>query len=132
VQTIRARTEQGRSYGGTPFAPLSASYGRMKQKHLGSSAANLTVSGRMLNDMAVVETQRNRAILGFTSRGGSGGGGTFIQRSRSMGAADKAYFHHVSGAGRARTKRQFFDLSSREMAKVEKMVEQHLARVLRG
>jgi hypothetical protein len=36
---------------------------------------------------------------------------TMVQRSRKVPAADKAAFHTVTGAGRSRVKRDFFDLS---------------------
>lgn len=45
----------------------------------------------------------------------SGASGTFIQRSRSLGAAEKAEFHQIDGAGRSHVIRRFFDLSDADV-----------------
>lgn len=45
----------------------------------------------------------------------SGTSGTFIQRSRSLGAAEKASFHQIDGAGRSHVIRRFFDLSDADV-----------------
>lgn len=38
--------------------------------------------------------------------------GTFIQRSREESSEQKAIFHHVTGAGRSRVKREFFGVDA--------------------
>lgn len=127
---IRTRTESGRDAKGQPFVPLSEGYAKQKQEALGNSRADLTVSGRMLNDMGVTAVTDQKAEIGFKSMGGGGGGGTFIQRSRSVGAADKAYYHDVAGAGKSHVKREFFDLSEEDIDVIQDAVDAHIARVI--
>ena len=130
LRMIRERTERGISVNGGAFAPLSAGYAEQKAAAGLPAVANLTVSGRMLNDMvAQVHDQRTVDLL-FVGRGGSGRGQTFIQRSRGLAGADKAYFHHVSGAGKSHVVRPFFDLNARELAVIEARVARHLEKVL--
>lgn len=130
LRIIRTRTESGRDVHGQAFQPLSAAYGTQKEKALGHRRADLTVSGRMLNDMGIQSVTRTDVTLAFRSSGAGSSRGTFIQRSRSVGAADKAYYHHVAGAGRSRVKREFFDLSETEMDEVEDLVARYLERAL--
>ncbi len=47
-----------------------------------------------------------------------GTGGTFIQRSRSLGAAEKATFHQIDGAGRSHVIRRFFDLADADVVAI--------------
>lgn len=39
-------------------------------------------------------------------------GRTLIQRSRAVHPAEKALFHNVTGAGKSKVKRAFFDLDA--------------------
>jgi len=43
------------------------------------------------------------------------GGPTFIQRSRAVSPEQKALYHQVLGAGKARVKREFFDISQADL-----------------
>lgn len=113
VRRIRSRTEQAVSVDGTAFAPLSKGYAKAKQKALGHTRPDLTVSGRMLNDMGVVAVTETAAEISFRSQGGGSGKGTFIQRSRSVGAADKAFFHVEGNHG---IRRDFFGVSDEDEA----------------
>lgn len=133
VRLIRTRTEQGKDVEGNAFLPLSPGYAAIKAKELGTTAANLTVSGRMLNDMRVIESSGNKVTLGFVSQGGRAPRGkqTLIQRSRAVGAADKAYWHHVSGAGDSRVKRKFFDLSDANASLIRERLQKHLDEIIR-
>lgn len=130
TRLIRTRTERMIDVHGNAFAPLSAGYAEQKQKALGHSRPDLIVSGRMLNDMSVVEVTDRSLSIGFTSAGGGAGTGTFIQRSRALGAADKAFFHNETGAGRSQVKREFFDLNEGEVDQIEAAVLRHLDSVL--
>ncbi len=56
-------------------------------------------------------------------------GRTLIARSRDVRPAEKALFHNVSGAGKARTKREFFDLDASD---VQAMTEELGRRVTRN
>lgn len=132
VTTIARRTRAGRDIDGRAFQPLSPEYAKAKSKALGNDRADLTVSGRMLNDLKPTVTSDTEVELRFLSQGGRASGGTFIQRSRAVGAADKAYWHHVSGAGRSRVKRPFLGLSAHEEAKVRDMVAAYLKRKAQG
>ena len=127
---IRTRTEAGIAVDGSAFVPLSDGYAMHKQRALGHQRADLTVSGRMLNDMGIVELTPDRVTLGFHSRGGKASGGTFVQRSRAVGAADKANWHQIEGAGKSKVKRPFFDLSPAEEAELTAVVQTHLAQTL--
>lgn len=102
VRRIRTRTEGGQDVNGASFAPYSPGYAKQKRGALGHSRVDLTVSGRMLNDMQVTSTTKDSATIAFISQGGGASGGTFIQRSRSLGAADKAIYNdptrHFFGA----------------------------------
>jgi len=112
VSRIRARTQRGIDSAGRPFRPLSPRYASAKREALGHARADLTVSGRMLNDM-IVSPRRNEVAISFSSGGSMRASGrTLIQRSRSVGAADKAYWHNVSGAGKRRVVRVFFDFDN--------------------
>jgi hypothetical protein len=104
IRHIRTDTEAETDYKGHKWPALSAQYAEQKRAALGHTRADLTVSGRMLNDMQVVAVTDTSVEISFISQGGGGGGGTFIQRSRSLGAADKANFHVNSG-------RDFFGVS---------------------
>jgi phage gpG-like protein len=107
LRRIRTRTENGVDVNGAAFAPYSDGYASQKSAELGHSRVDLTVSGRMLNDMHVTATTNRTATISFVSQGGGGSsGGTFIQRSRSMGAADKAAFNNP--------RREFFAASDED------------------
>jgi hypothetical protein len=56
-------------------------------------------------------------------------GGTFIQRSRAIGAEEKALYHSVTGAGRSQVKRNFFDLSRSDEDAIVALIEQGLDEV---
>jgi hypothetical protein len=130
LRWIRTRTEQGTDFEGRPFAGLSEGYAKQKAKAGLPPVANLTVSGRMLNDMRQEDTSESRTVLGFSSMGGSASGHTFIQRSRSVGAADKAFYHQEAGAGKSRVLRQFFDLSESEVDQLQDRVDRYLGKAL--
>ncbi len=106
LRLIRTRTEGGQDVRGAAFADYSAGYAAQKREALGHARVDLTVSGRMLNDMQVTSVSNTSATISFVSQGGGSSGGTFIQRSRSLGAADKAAFNNPS--------REFFGLSSED------------------
>jgi len=127
IRMIRTRTEQGKDKDGGAFVAYTPKYAELKAKELGAGPVNLTVSGRMLNDMEVSDTGPNRASIGFRSSGGRATGKTFIQRSRSVGAEDKARWHDRDGAGKSRIKRPFMGLTDAETAKVQDRVEKYLA-----
>jgi hypothetical protein len=94
LRLVRTRTENGKDVNGAAFAPYSEGYAALKSAELGHSRVDLAVSGRMLNDFHVTATTNRTATLSFVSQGGGNSGGTFIQRSRSLGAADKAAFNN--------------------------------------
>jgi hypothetical protein len=119
VRKIRTRTEAETDYRGHRWHGLSPGYAEQKRAALGHTRADLTVSGRMLNDMQVVAADENSCEISFISQGGGGGGGTFIQRSRSLGAADKATFHVNSG-------RDFFGVSEDDERDVVAILERKL------
>lgn len=129
IGRIRERTSAGMDAEGRPFQSLSRSYRKQKIKYLGTASADLTVSGRMLNDMQA-KPRPDGVRLEFRSGGGGGRGGTFIQRSRAIGAAEKAYAHNISGAGRSRVKREFFALSDKDLDFVEDRVVDFIAKQL--
>ncbi len=106
VRKIRTRTERMQDKNGSPFRPLSKGYAKQKEKALGHSRPDLQVSGRMLNDMGVVAVTETTADISFRSQGGSSTGTTFIQRSRAMGAMDKAFYAVEGNHGIIR---DFFD-----------------------
>lgn len=140
LRRIRTRTEGGRDVRGAAFAPLSPAYAKQKAAAGLPPVADLQVSGRMLNDMAVIEVTDRTATLGFTSSGGTAArsgrrrsgstASTMIQRSRSVGAADKAFYHNESGAGASHVIREFFALSPDDERALEDAVEQYLDSVL--
>ena len=125
TRRIYSRTQQGLDYQGGAFAPLSPGYAKAKQKALGNSRADLTVSGRMLNDMGPVAVTDDSVEISFRSQGGGSSRGTFIQRSRSVGAADKAFFHVEGNHGIVR---DFFGLSEEDEALVVDVLERDTER----
>jgi hypothetical protein len=72
----------------------------------------------MLNDMQVTGTTKTTATISFVSQGGGASGGTFIQRSRSLGAADKAAYNNPT--------REFFGASDED----ERLIAEGLERLL--
>jgi phage gpG-like protein len=104
TRLIRTRTERGVDVNGSSFVGYSEGYAAAKRAALGHANVDLTVSGRMLNDMQVTSATERSVTISFISQGGGASGGTFIQRSRSLGAADKAAYNNPS--------REFFGLSS--------------------
>lgn len=135
IRLIRTRTERRIDVHGATFRPLSPGYQKAKTAAGLSNEADLQVSGRMLNDMVIVDVTPSSVAIGFLSAGGTaprtgrGSRGstsrTFIQRSRAVGAADKAFFHTEVGAGRSRVKREFFGLSPADEAQIEAAVDRH-------
>lgn len=61
----------------------------------------------------------------------SGSGATFIQRSRSLGAAEKAAYHQIAGAGKRHVKRPFFELTQDDADAIADRVGQALDRSLK-
>lgn len=132
VEKIRARTESQRDVHGHPFRALSPAYAKQKAQAIGSSAPDLTVSGRMLNALAVTQVSRKQVTIGFNDSGSSGSArGSFIQRSRAVSAAEKAYYHNVTGAGRSQVKREFLGISQADQKAVIKIVEDHIAQAIK-
>ena len=137
---IRTRTEQMTDVHGAPFEPLSAAYAEQKAAAGLPAQPDLTVSGRMLNDMGITEVADRSVTIGFASAGGVAprfgrqkgrtGASTFIQRSRAVGAADKAFFHTETGAGRTQVKREFFGLSSDDEEQLEGALDRFIERVI--
>jgi hypothetical protein len=118
VRRIRTRTESGKDVNGASFRGYSPGYAEQKRAALGHANVDLTVSGRMLNDMQVTATTKTTATISFVSQGGGSNSGTFIQRSRSLGAADKAAYNNPS--------REFFGASEED----ERAVATSLERLL--
>lgn len=118
VRRIRTRTEGGTDVHGAGFRNYSPGYAEAKRQALGHARVDLTVSGRMLNDMQVTDATKNSATISFISQGGGGSGGTFIQRSRSLGAADKAAYNNQT--------REFFGASEED----ERAIADNLDRLL--
>lgn len=110
VRRIRTRTESGVDVQGSAFRDYSPGYAKQKRDALGHARVDLTVSGRMLNDMQVTEATTRSATISFISQGGGAAGGTFIQRSRALGAADKAAYNDPT--------RHFFGVSAEDEAEI--------------
>lgn len=134
LRLIRTRTMQGTDADGRAFAPYTPGYAELRAKEGMSTTPDLTVSGRMLNDMAVTGVANGSVSLGFTSRGGRAPRGkqTLIQRSRSVGAEDKAQWHNVDGAGRSKTIRKFFGLTPGDVGTIRTAVSRYLDNVVRA
>lgn len=129
VNHIRQRTEQGRDVAGRFFPALSPAYAKRKAEAIGSTRADLTVSGDMLNSLRAKVDGEGKVTVSVANIGGGGGfgrGGTFIQRSRSVSPAAKARFHQVEGAGASKVKRRFIGISQEAKATIIKFVRQHL------
>ncbi len=118
IRRIRTRTESGVDVHGASFREYSERYAAQKSEALGHSRVDLTVSGRMLNDMQVTSASKTGATVSFVSQGGGMKGGTFIQRSRSMGAADKAEHNNAT--------REFFGVSEEDEDALVKALEKAL------
>lgn len=136
LSLIRRRTIAGKDKNDQALQELSPAYAKQKQKELGSARADLTVSGRMLNEMARLEQDDNSVTIGFAGGGvsaaGGGGGATLIQRSRAVPGADKAFFHNVTGAGKSHVKREFFGLTDGERNTIRDRVQAHITRQVSG
>jgi hypothetical protein len=66
-EIIITRTRQGIGPDGQAFAPLSPGYAAIKMRELGTSSPDLTVSGRMLNDITITDVTDTSVTLGWTS-----------------------------------------------------------------
>lgn len=134
LSLIRRRTAAGKDVTNQPFRPLSPGYAKQKQQALGTGNADLTVSGRMLNEMGRLAVTEKTVTIGFaggsTGGGGRAVGGTFIQRSRAVPGADKALFHNVTGAGKAHVIRKFFGLTPDEKTTIAERVQAHVSGVV--
>lgn len=131
LSLIRRRTAAGKDVTNQAFKELSPAYAAQKQKAIGHARADLTVSGRMLNEMGRLDVTEKTVTIGFASGGTGGGGatgGTFIQRSRAVAGADKALFHNVTGAGKAHVIRKFFGLAPDEKTLIRDRVQTHVSR----
>lgn len=65
-ERIVRRTRAGRDTFGQPFRAYSQGYAARKGAELGTTRPNLTVSGAMLNDLAVLRVDENHVLLGWT------------------------------------------------------------------
>lgn len=69
-ETILRRTASGKDKDGRPFAPYSASYSKQKAEALGTGGTpDLTVSGRMLGDFAILDYGVTESGKGFVRMG---------------------------------------------------------------
>lgn len=59
------------------------------------------------------------------------GRATLIQRSRDLRPGEKALFHNVSGAGKSRVKREFFDLDASDVDALRDELERRVTKNLR-
>ena len=59
-------------------------------------------------------------------------GRTLIQRSRDLRPAEKALFHNVSGAGKSKVKREFFDLDDSDVKAMTDELERRVTRHLQS
>lgn len=66
-ERILRRTAAGQSSDGSPFAPYSPDYAAAKQKALGVSTPNLSVSGAMLGAIQVTRVTDTEVDLEFTT-----------------------------------------------------------------
>jgi hypothetical protein len=66
-ERIIRRTRQGIGPDGQAFAPLSPRYAAIKHRELGTSSPDLTVSGRMLNDITITDVTDTSVTLGWNS-----------------------------------------------------------------
>ena len=64
-ERIVRRTMAGQDAEGQPFAAYSPDYAKRKGEALGTDAVNLSVSGEMLNNLAVVDVTDRSVTLGF-------------------------------------------------------------------
>jgi hypothetical protein len=64
-ERIVRRTMQGIGPDDQAFEPLSPGYAERKQRELGTSRPDLTVSGNMLNDLTIVDVGEDFVTLGW-------------------------------------------------------------------
>lgn len=57
---------------------------------------------------------------------------TLIQRSRAIGAEQKARYHQQAGAGKAHVKRRFLGLTTEDKAVIQARVNAYVAVVVRN
>jgi len=117
---IARRTTRGVDFEGDAFTEYSDGYRIQKAKEVGAGPVNLTLSGQMLNDIKVTAATERSCELGFSTFGKGSRRGTMVQRSRSMGANDKAFYATEGSHG---VRRQFFELSDEDEQFVADVVE---------
>ena len=61
-----------------------------------------------------------------------GSGPTLIQRSRALGAEEKAIFHNLTGAGKSAVKRPFMDLTEDDQDYLTERLGEGIDRLLAG
>jgi len=64
-ERILTRTLQGVDASGAPFQAYSEGYAKQKRAALGTDRVNLQVSGRMLNDIQIVDLTESTVTLGW-------------------------------------------------------------------
>ena len=57
-------------------------------------------------------------------------GRSLIQRSRAVRPSEKALFHNVTGAGKSRVKREFFDLDASDQQALTEELKRRMTRNL--
>lgn len=57
---------------------------------------------------------------------------TFIQRSRAVGALEKALYHNVEGTGRGKVLRPFFDLNDADEEVITKIIADNLDDIIKA
>jgi hypothetical protein len=109
VDTILKRTEAGKDVNGSAFAKYSSDYKKsLAFKAFGkSNKVNLELTGQMLGTMDLIDQTENKIIIGWEDD-------TEIK---------KAYNHNT---GDTVPKREFFDLTEEELAKIKAQYKDEL------
>lgn len=95
IELINANIDAGVDIEGVPFETYSEAYEAWKRdRYPQGERVNLTLTGNMLSALTHVPGEANQVVVGFSN----------------SQAAELAYYHNISGAGRGRVLRRFLGL----------------------
>ena len=112
---ILKRTEAGRDYKGRAFKKYSKGYARKRAKEGRTLTPNLYFEGLMLGNMTFKIISSTKGIIHFPNTDQN----------------KKAFWHNISGAGKGKVVREFFNVNKKEEDKAVEVFRKSFEKELR-
>lgn len=108
IRIIMTRTRKGIDVDGVSFKPYNPQYARRREKKTGFPPTPVTLTATPEREQRMMSTDN----IIHEINGDFNGVTIFMQYPQKE---QLAYYHHISGAGKSRVIRKFFDLSDDEV-----------------